>query len=97
MELCKASQLTWLWAIGYVQREEQGISGRKGNPHRGIGAQRNTPRLREAPFLLLVCMGEKFKMGPEMQTEAGHVINGFIHYVEGLITSGDTMETLRMF
>lgn len=62
-----------------------------------MGAQKATPRLKEAPFLLLVYMGEKFRMGPEMEREAGHVINGFIHYVEGLITSGDTMETLRMF
>lgn len=44
--------------IGYIQRERQGISGRKGNSHRGIGAQEDTPGLREAPFMLLVCVRE---------------------------------------
>lgn len=64
----RASQPTWLWAVGRIWWERQGISGRKRNPYRGMSAPKdNTPVLREAPFMLLECVGGKLMMGPEIK------------------------------
>lgn len=68
----------WLWAVGYIWWERQGISGRKRNPYRGMSAPKDTtPVLREAPFMLLECVGGKFMMGPEM--ERGRSFHKWLH------------------
>ena len=62
-----------------------------------MGALEDRPGLREALFMLLVCVGETLRLGPEMGKEIDHVISGINNYVKGLITSGDTMDTLSLF
>ena len=80
---CPTDQFVPQRKIDHVQRERQGISGRRNKHVQRGGCPRAHTRSERSSTHAPCAVGEEFRTGPEMKRGLGHIINGFRNYVKG--------------